>query len=153
MFSPHSSLLKMLYISNEIKGRLQSHQTPGPVLLYSAIAFIGASQVALVVKNPLAKAGDIEMGLIPGSGRSPGGGHCNPLQYSCLENPSDRRVWRATVHSVAKSRTWLKWLDRIAFISTKSALPYQGEQTLIWLWMLSSSYSITWIKNFRSLIC
>ena len=105
MFSPHASLLKMLYISNEIKGRFQSHQTLGPVLLYSAIAFIGASQVVLVVKSPLDKAGDIEMGSIPGSGRSPGGGHCNPLQYSCLENPMDRRVWRATVHSVAKSRT------------------------------------------------
>ena len=41
-------------------------------------------------------------GLIPGSGRSPGGGHGNPLQYSCLENPSDRGAWGATVHGVAK---------------------------------------------------
>ena len=47
-----------------------------------------ASQVALVVKNPPANAGD--MGLIPGLGRSPGGGHGNPLQYSCLENPMDK---------------------------------------------------------------
>ena len=47
----------------------------------------GASRVALVVKNPPANAGDIrDTGLIPGSGRSPGGGHGNPLQYSCLEN-------------------------------------------------------------------
>ena len=83
----------MLYISNEIKGRFQSHQTLGPVLLYSAIAFTGASQVVLVVKSPLDKAGDIEMGSIPGSGRSPGGGHCNPLQYSCLQNPMDRGAW------------------------------------------------------------
>ena len=216
MFSPHASLLKMLYIANEIKRRFQSHQTLGPALLYSAIAFIrrrqwhptpvllpgkshgwrslvgscwgsdtterlhfhfslscigegndnplqcsclenprdggawwaatygvtqsqtrlkrlsssiafiGASQVALVVKNQLAKAGDIDMCLIPGSGRSPGGGHCNPLQYSCLENPMDRGVWRATVHSAAKSWTRLKSLDRIAFISTESALPYRG---------------------------
>ena len=44
-------------------------------------------------------------GLIPGSGRSPRGGHGNPLQYSCLENPIDRGAWRATVHGVAKSRT------------------------------------------------
>ena len=44
---------------------------------------------------------------IPGLGRSPGGGHGNPLQYSCLENPMDRGVWRATVHGVAKSRTRL----------------------------------------------
>ena len=43
--------------------------------------------------------------LIPGSGRSPGGGHRNLLQYSCLENPMDRGVWRATVHRVTKSQT------------------------------------------------
>ena len=59
-----------------------------------------------MVKNPPAKAGDVEdMGLIPGSGRSPGGGHGNPLQYSCLENPTDRGAWRATVHEVAESDT------------------------------------------------
>ena len=50
-----------------------------------------ASQVALVLKNPSATAGDIrDVGLIPGYGRSPGEGHNNPLQYSCLENPMDR---------------------------------------------------------------
>ena len=49
------------------------------------------SQVALMVKNPLANAGDIrDAGSFPGSGRSPEGGHGNPLQYSCLENPMDR---------------------------------------------------------------
>ena len=46
------------------------------------------------------------MGSIPESGRSPGGGHGNPLQYSCLENPMERGAWRATVHRVAKS--WIK---------------------------------------------
>ena len=46
-------------------------------------------------------------GLISGSGRSPGGGHGNPLQYSCLENPMDREAWQATVHGVAKSQTQL----------------------------------------------
>ena len=51
------------------------------------------------------------MGLFPGSGRFPGGGHGNPLQYSCLENPMDRGAWRARVHWVAKSQTWLKWLS------------------------------------------
>ena len=56
-----------------------------------------------VVKNPLTKAGDT--GLIPRSGRFPGGGDGNPLQYSCLENPMDRGAWRATVPGVAKSRT------------------------------------------------
>ena len=59
-----------------------------------------------MVKNPAANAGDIrDMGLIPGSGRSPEGGHGNPLQYSSLENPMDRGAWQARVHRVAKSRT------------------------------------------------
>ena len=63
----------------------------------------------LVVKNLPAIAGDVrDVGSIPGSGRSPGGGHGNPLQYSCLENLMDRAVWQATVHSVVKSRTQLK---------------------------------------------
>ena len=46
-----------------------------------------------------------DLGSIPGLGRSPGGGHGNPLQYSCLENPTDRAAWQATVNGVAKSRT------------------------------------------------
>ena len=50
-------------------------------------------------------------GFIPGSGRSSGEGHGNPLQYSCLENSVDREAWRAIVHRVAKSRTWLRWLS------------------------------------------
>ena len=68
-----------------------------------------ASQVVLVVKNLPANAGDIrDAGSIPGSGRAPEGGHGNPLQYSCLENPMDRRAWCATVHKVTKSRTRLR---------------------------------------------
>ena len=66
-------------------------------------------QVALVVKNPPADAGDLrDAGLIPGSGQSTGGGHGNPLQYSCLESTMDRGAWRATVYSITKSRTQLK---------------------------------------------
>ena len=52
-----------------------------------------------------------DLGLIPGLGRSPGEGNGNPLQYSCLENPMDRGDWKATIHGVAKSWTWLKWLS------------------------------------------
>ena len=63
-----------------------------------------SSYVVLVVKNPPADEGDIRnVDSIPGSGRSPGEGNGNPLQYSCLENPMDRGAWRATVHRVAKS--------------------------------------------------
>ena len=58
-----------------------------------------------VVKNPSANAGDV--GLIPGSGRSPGEGNGNPLQYSYLGNPMDRGAWQAIVHGVAKTWTGL----------------------------------------------
>ena len=62
-----------------------------------------ASQVALVLKNLPANAGDVrDGGSIPGSGRSPGGGNDNPLQYSCLGNPMDRGAWWATVQGVLK---------------------------------------------------
>ena len=84
----------------------------------------GASQVVLVVKNPAANAGDA--GSIPGLGRSPGGGHGNPLLYTCLENPMDRGVWQATVHRVPKSQTQLKWLSTHAFM--------QGENLSLCPW-------------------
>ena len=59
-----------------------------------------------MVKNLPENAGDVrDTGSIPGLGRSPGGGHSNPLQYFYLENPRDRRAWWATVRGVAKSWT------------------------------------------------
>ena len=65
-----------------------------------------ASQMAAVVKNLPANAEDIrEAGLIPGSGRSPGGEHGHPLLYSCLENPMDRGAWWATVQRITESDT------------------------------------------------
>jgi len=68
-----------------------------------------ASQVALAVKNLPANAGDArDAGSIPGLGRSPGGGHGNPRQNSCLENPMDRGDWWATVCRTARSWTRLK---------------------------------------------
>ena len=64
--------------------------------------------VAVVVSNLTANAGDTgDVGSIPGSGRSPGGGNGTPLQYSCLENPMGRGVWWAAVHGVAESQTLL----------------------------------------------
>ena len=67
------------------------------------------SQVVLVAKDLTANEGDIrDVGLIPGLGRSPGGEHGNPLQYSCPENPMDRGSWWSTVHEVTKSQIQLK---------------------------------------------
>jgi len=63
------------------------------------VGFPGGS----AVKNPPANAGDV--GSIPGSGRSPGEGNGNPLQYSCLGNPMDRGTWQVTCHGVTKSWT------------------------------------------------
>ena len=71
------------------------------VYMYIYTGFPGGS----VLKNPPANAGD--MGSIPGSGRSPGEGNGNPLQYSCLENPMDGGPWKAAVRGVAKSETQL----------------------------------------------
>ena len=65
-----------------------------------------ASQVVLVIQNLPSNAGDVkDVGSVPESGRSPGGGHGNTLQYSCLENPMDRGAWQAAVHMVTKSWT------------------------------------------------
>ena len=67
---------------------------------------LGASQVAQWMKNPpVMQEIQADASSIPGLGRFPGGGHSNPLQYSCLENPMDRGAWRATVHEVTKSQT------------------------------------------------
>ena len=67
-------------------------------------SFAQAFQVELVVKNPPTNERDVtDMSSAHVFGRSPGGGHGNPLQYSCLDNPIDRGAWQATVHGVAKS--------------------------------------------------
>ena len=75
-------------------------------------AIISLSELVLVVKNPPANAGDVrDVGLIPRWGRSPSrdwGLPCNPLQYSCLENPMDREAWWAIVHRVTKIQTQME---------------------------------------------
>ena len=84
--------------------------------------------MVLVAKN--ANAGDIkDEGLIPGSGRSPGGGHGNLLQYSCLENPVDRGAWWATLHRVARSQTRLKELSMHALVKNTRKELKKGEET------------------------
>ena len=83
-----------------------------PGLIFTPYLSNPASQVALVVKNPPANEGDIrDAGLTPGSGKSPGGGHRNPLPSSCLENPMDRGARWMRVHRVSKSQTQLKRLN------------------------------------------
>ena len=73
--------------------------------------------MALVVKTLPANAGNVrDRGSIPRSGRSPGGGNGNSLQYSYLENPMNSRACRATVHSIAKSRTWVKRAGRSLWV-------------------------------------
>ena len=73
----------------------------------------------LAVKNLLANTGDVrDTGSIPGWVRSPGGEHGHPLQYSCLENPTERGTWQDTVHRVAKSQTLLKQLGMDACART-----------------------------------
>ena len=74
----------------------------------SEYVYIWASLLAPLVKNPPAKAEDVrDVSSIPGLGRSPGGGHGNPLQYSCLENSMDKGAWWAIVHRVTQSQTQL----------------------------------------------
>ena len=73
-----------------------------------------------MVKNLPANAGDT--GSIPGSGRSPGGGHSNPVHYTCLGNPMNREAWQATVYGVAKS--WIQLSDR-TYTHILSLLLYQ----------------------------
>ena len=109
------------------------------------IHWLWASLVVQVIKNPVAKAGDArDMDSVPGLGRSPGGRNGNPLQYSCLENCTDRWAWWATVHGITKSRiplsthnTMHHWLILKVFLDT---LKYLHELFNIsftkWSWII-----------------
>ena len=80
-------------------------ELPGKPHLAWFVCQSNASQEALVVKNLLANAGDVrDTGSIPGSGRSLGEGHGNPLRCSSPENPVDRGAWQTTVHRITKSQ-------------------------------------------------
>ena len=112
---------------------------------YNITCQLWASQVALGVKSLPASAGDIrDAGLIPGSGRSPGGEHGNPLQYSWLETPMDRGDWWDTVHRVAKSWTWLKWLSTVHVnyifqIKKEKNLWMNGNIYSWWVWIATTT--------------
>ena len=83
------------------------------------------SQVAQLVKNLPANARDVrDSSSIPGSGRFPGEGNGNPLQYSCLKNPMERGAWQATVHGVTESWTWLNIHTHTHRPITKPVLDY-----------------------------
>ena len=85
-----------------------------PIVFWTSGAFLIRTRVLqwLSGKEFTSNAGDTgDVGLIPALGRSPGRGHGNPLQYSCLENPMNRGAWRATVQGAAKSQTRLKQLS------------------------------------------
>ena len=80
----------------------------------------------IAVKNPPANAGDPrDAGLILGSGRSPELGNGNSHQYSCLENPMDRRAWQAAIHGVAKNQMWLSMQSPLCSSSFRHGLAYQ----------------------------
>ena len=111
-----------------------------------------------VVKNLLANAGDArDMSSIPGSGRSPGGGNGNPLQYSCLERPMDRGAWWAKVHGVTKSQTQLsehvgryKWV-KVKFLkkglNNLSAMNFIFKRQKLWDCVSRKINTIMFLKD------
>ena len=82
-----------------------------PWILEYALPLLGFSWWLGCKESACSAGATGDVGSIPESGRSPGGGHDNPLQYSCLKNPMNRGAWQVTVHGVTKSQTWLKWLS------------------------------------------
>ena len=145
----------MLFFLTNSGERIREHCSP---LLYQKLkniyicilcAYVCVCTYTLagtVVKNLLANAEGIgNSGLIPGFGRSPGGGHGNPLQHSCLENFMDRGAWQATVHEVAKS--WTEWLNFHFYRQLRQLQVYKylkGRLCLLqaWCWEHIKLYSL-----------
>ena len=132
--SPENSLNLLLHIEVETYNK----EKPEFQSLFLSLGFPDGT----MVKNPPTNAGDTRNGdSIPGSGRSPGEGNGNPLQYSCLENSMDRRVWQAMVHKVSKSQTWLKQLSthtHIKHFGMKTVLMRDFQFLKFSLWQFSS---------------
>ena len=109
---------------------------------------VGASLVVLVAKYSPANAGDIrDVGLIPGSGRSPGGGHDNPFQYSCLENPMDRGVRWATVHRVTEDPSLIQRSERSAGEGIGYPLQYSWASLMTQLIKNPPAMWETWVQS------
>ena len=121
--------------------------------------------MTLVVENPPASAGDMRRGFHPCTGRCPGGGHGNLIQYSCLENPMGRGAWQARVHRVSHSQTQLKWhhahtqtdketeAQRKGLLSSHTTRKYSwGNATLIFL-CVNLSYLLILNSNVFFLKC
>ena len=122
-YSPHK-IFNPWYLSLRCPNSL-GNVFPCNCTLYIHLHIKWASQVAVVVKNLPANAGDTtDRGSSPGLGRSPGEGDGNLFQYSCLGNPMDRRAWRGTVHRVIKSQTQLKGCGKHACIKCKLCIYY-----------------------------
>ena len=118
---------------------------------YVMLGFPGGSDN----KESPANTGDL--GFIPGSGRSSGGGSENPLEYPCLENPADRGAWWAAVHGVAQSRTQLKWLSMHACFGEGngsqlqySCLENPRDRGAWWAVIYGVAQSWTWLKRLSS---
>ena len=112
-------------------------------IFYNLGEELGASQVALLVKNPPANVGDVrDTGSMPELGRSHGGGHGHPLQYSCPENPVDRGTRCATVLGVAKSWTPLELMH------TGERLQEKGREQF---WFHGASYCLNFIDNYSNI--
>ena len=115
---------------------ISDHEMLIRAMVYSVLGFPGGSEV----KASACNAGDL--GSIPGSGRSPGEGNGNPLQYSCLENPMGGGAWWATVHGVAKSRTRL---SDFTFTSLNWVFAYSSEKKFFFVFFfLLLLYSKIW---------
>ena len=139
----------------QASGLLQYRKCPQPPCLRSGAPYTLPKRVYQLFplggasgKEPACQCRRGDVGSIPGSGRSPGEGNGNPLQYSCLESPMDRGVWEATVHRVPNSWTRLKWLNMPACMPTYSDFSRLSQVISLFKFLLRYHYwyfsNISW---------